>query len=108
MICQDSKNRCFATKPVKGGLSGVSPSSSPCPDGTSAVGDYHTHGNYSDRAGKPTTAALDEFDSLNFSPGDKSGITQDAQGRPGYKGYLGTPGNTYKVFDPSTGNVSNL
>jgi hypothetical protein len=47
--------------------------------------------------------AQDDFNSDQFSPTDKTGITADGAGNPGYSGYLGTPSGAYRKFDPATG-----
>jgi RHS repeat-associated protein len=95
--------------PIRGTDQGVNPWNAPVPAGTDVVGDYHTHADYS-IADPKTGAAIrtsdplrDDFNSDNFSFGDYAGIKQDAIGTPGYKGYLGTPSGTFKVFEPATG-----
>ncbi|WP_326938779.1 MULTISPECIES: RHS repeat-associated core domain-containing protein [unclassified Acidovorax] len=100
--CRGSE-KYISSKPKHGALSSTDPHDSPCPKGTSAVGDYHTHGNYSLTNGKATIASKDEFNSLNFSPTDISGISSDGVGKPNYTGYLGTPANTFHKFTPSSG-----
>jgi len=102
---KDGKFR--ATTPVKGTVDGVNPHNSPAPKGTQTVGDYHTHGEYSqvDAKGNVTVTGnpkQDSFNSDHFSSTDKQGITADAQGKAGYKGYLGTPGGKVLQFDPKT------
>ncbi len=37
-----------------------------CPEGSERVGDYHTHGFYSDDKGNKVTKENDVYDSLNF------------------------------------------
>lgn len=103
MICRDPEGQVFATKPVQGSLAGANPSNSPCPVGTTIIGDYHSHGNYSDTAGSPVTPDKDQYDSLNFSPTDYQGIAADGVGIPEYSGYLSTPDGTIKKYEPSTG-----
>ena len=41
-----------------------------CPEGSERVGDYHTHGFYSDDKGNKVTKENDVYDSLNFSSKD--------------------------------------
>ena len=102
---KDGKYR--ATTPVKGTVEGADPHSSPSPKGTDVKGDYHTHAEYStvDAKGNVTVTAnpkQDSFNSDHFSTPDTTGITADAQGKVGYKGYLGTPGGKVLQFDPRT------
>ncbi len=100
--------------PLQGTDQGVNPWDAGNPPNTSVVGDYHTHGDYSTfdaasgQAVRTSDPALDDFNSDNFSSQDYQGIRSDAAGSPGYKGYLGTPSGTFKVFDPATGNVGIL
>lgn len=44
MICWDREGAAFATEAVKGSTAAVDTTESPCPPGTKAHGDYHTHG----------------------------------------------------------------
>lgn len=102
----DGKYR--AINPVPGSVDDVNPHDSPSPQGAAVKGDYHTHGEYSLK--DPITGAVtvtadpkkDSFNSDKFSPGDRDGIKADAQGKPGYKGYLGTPSGRILEFDPKT------
>ncbi|WP_234921813.1 DUF4329 domain-containing protein [Salmonella enterica] len=82
---------------------GFSPSNSSCPFGSIKVGDYHTHGFYSDLKGNPVLPQYEAYDSLHFSPQDISGIASDGIGNPDYTGFLGTPDNKYYKFTPGTG-----
>jgi RHS repeat-associated protein len=109
--------RYHYTAPTRGGAAGVNPHASPRPAGTTLVGDYHTHGDYSRTAvpGGPairtSRAATDTFNSNRFSNGpggDIQGITADAVGRPGYRGYLGTPSGRFLEFNPATGVTRNI
>jgi len=92
------------------------------PDGATAVGDYHTHGDYS-IAGAPGEKPVrtsdpkqDDFNSDHFSgyhfgavnTGDKPNIESRAKGTPGYTGYLGTPSGTFLRYDPVMGKESVL
>jgi hypothetical protein len=96
------------TGPLKGTDQGANPWAAPNPPNTTAVGDYHTHGDYSTsdpttgRAIRTSDPLQDDFNSDNFSRQDYQGIASDASTRPNYKGYLGTPSGTFKVFDPAT------
>jgi len=112
-ICKKGKDKYFATPPISGNGDTVKPHDSPCPTGCKTVGDYHTHGDYSiaDPNGLPIRSkkAFDQFDSDNFSGLDKVGISGDAAiYGSGYKGYLGTPGKKYKVYNPASGKVGKL
>jgi len=114
IIYKDANGRYSYTGPARGTDQGFDPSSAPAPPGTTAVGDYHTHGDYSTmdpatgkavRTGDP---ARDDFNSDDFSQTDRDGIANDAAGKPGYKGYLGTPSGKFKQYDPSTGRTTDL
>ncbi|EBI4111997.1 TPA_asm: DUF4329 domain-containing protein, partial [Salmonella enterica subsp. salamae serovar 58:a:-] len=102
LVCKTSNNKYIATEAKQGSLAGFSPSNSSCPFGATKVGDYHTHGFYSDLKGNPVSPQNDAYDSLHFSPQDISGITSDGIGNPDYTGYLGTPDNKYYKFTPGT------
>ncbi len=113
-IYQDVHGQYWFTGPGRGTDQGFTPSSTPIPPGTQPAGDYHCHGDYSTvepgtgRAIRTSDPARDDFNSDNFSATDRSGITSDAAGHPGYKGYLGTPGGNFKAYDPSTGSTDPL
>ncbi|ECJ4505886.1 hypothetical protein DNU24_09105 [Salmonella enterica subsp. salamae] len=81
---------------------------SSCPLGSTKVGDYHTHGFYSDIKGNLVSPQNDSYDSLHFSPQDISGIATDGIGNPYYTGYLGTPNNKYYKFTPGTGKIEEM
>lgn len=96
------------TGPVGGTDQGSNPHDAKAPKGSKAVGDYHTHGDYSTLG--PNGSAVrthdphhDDFNSNHFSGGDKQGIAHDATGKPAYRGYLGTPSGRFLVYNPSTG-----
>lgn len=114
LIYKDSKGEYGFSGPVKGTDQGFNPASTTIPKGTTLVGDYHTHADYSTadpvtgRAVRTSDPARDDFNSDNFSAQDRRGIANDAVGRPGYRGYLGTPSGTFKVYDPATGKTSTL
>jgi hypothetical protein len=97
------------TGPIKGSDQGVNPFNAPVPAGCELVGDFHTHADYS-IVDRNTGAAIrtgdpkkDDFNSDNFSSTDMKGIKAVGSGKPGYKGYLGTPSGAFKVYDPATG-----
>jgi len=109
LIYRGKDGKYYYTGPVRGSDQGANPHSAPAPAGTTVVGDYHTHGDYSRadpatgaavRTGKPTQ---DDFNSDNFSTTDKTGIANDGASTPGYAGYLGTPSRTFRKYDPATG-----
>ena len=82
------------------------------------VGDYHTHGDYSqkDKDGNTVRATKAESGGAQdqFSPGDIDGIDRSANTAAqrgwtdDYKGYLGTPGGKILEYDPKTGKVRNI
>ena len=97
----------FASRPVPGTGTSFDPSQVKVPAGAEVAGDYHTHGDYSiaDANGNPVRTgnpARDDYNSDNFSRSDLRGIAADAVGKPGYAGYLGTPGGTLRKFDPAS------
>jgi RHS repeat-associated protein len=96
------------TEPQRGTPTGYNTSSARplVPKTGTIVGDYHTHGDYSHQVGGNvvrTTAAMDAFNSNNFSAADIRGITADAVGIPSYRGYLGTPSGVFRAYDPHAG-----
>jgi uncharacterized Zn-binding protein involved in type VI secretion len=85
------------------------------PPGTTVVGDYHAHGDYSMPIGgdpeKPcrtSDPANDPYQSDNFSQTDREGSAEDAGGNLNYRSYLGTPSGTFREYNPSTGKVRNI
>ena len=66
------------------------------------VGYWHTHGNYSDDFGNPTTKDKDSFKSNHFSPKDREVADMMGQGKVEYKGYVGTPSGAFKGYDGKT------
>ncbi len=110
LIYQGSDGKYYYTGPAKGTDQGANPlRDAPAPAGSTVVGDYHTHGDYS--TADPTTGAAirtsdpskDQFNSDNFSSQDKL----DNQ-KQGYPGYLGTPSGTFRKYDPATGNDTTI
>ncbi|HED1515945.1 TPA: DUF4329 domain-containing protein [Escherichia coli] len=71
-----------------------------CPEGSERVGDYHTHGFYSDDKGNKVTKENDVYDSLNFSSKDLTNSYMNGMGKKEYSSYLGTPNNTYLKYNP--------
>jgi RHS repeat-associated protein len=100
MICKDKRNgRIFKTGPITGTEDGCAPNSAPCPAGSTLVGIYHTHGEFTDKNGD----GKDDYDSENFSPADRryAGIL-------GVPIYLRTPSCQFKKYTPSTGNTTTM
>lgn len=104
LIYQGKDGKYYYTGPAKGTDQGANPlRDAPAPPGTKVVGDYHTHADYSTvdpvtgKAVRTSDPARDDFDSDNFSDTDKK--DSDKQG---YPGYLGTPGGTFRKYDPAT------
>jgi hypothetical protein len=94
--------------PIRGTDQGANPANAPAPAGTTVVGDYHTHGDYSvagpgGKAVRTSDPNRDDFNSDHFSSTDKTGIAHDAAGKPEYRGYLGTPSRRFLVYNPNTG-----
>ncbi|TRW17642.1 DUF4329 domain-containing protein [Glacieibacterium frigidum] len=94
------------TAPARGTSTGFDPTSVTIPSGTTLVGDFHTHADYSivDASGnvvRTSDPARDDFNSDQFSTTDLRGIAADAAGKPEYRGYLGTPSGNFRVFDPA-------
>ncbi len=88
------------------------------PKGALAVGEYHTHGDYSKisrRTGRPvrvSRASRDQYNSNNFSGSDKLRYSQIYNGlisaNPNVSGlnwfgYLGTPSGAFKAYDSAAG-----
>ncbi|EEC7830502.1 RHS repeat-associated core domain-containing protein, partial [Escherichia coli] len=71
-----------------------------CPEGSERVGDYHTHGFYSDDKGNKVTKENDVYDSLNFSSKDLTNSYMNGMGKKECSSYLGTPNNTYLKYNP--------
>jgi hypothetical protein len=113
VIYRDASGRYGYTRPIPGKDQTFDLSQTPNPPGTTLVGDYHTHADYSTldlttyKAIRTRDPSKDEFDSDNFSSTDKLGyILRGGRGsNPDYRGYLGTPSGKFKVYNPSTGTV---
>ncbi len=105
LIYKGTDGKYYYTGPAKGTDQGANPlKQAPAPAGTTVVGDYHTHGDYS-TIDPVTKAAVrtndpkkDQLNSDNFSTQDKNDNIKQ-----GYPGYLGTPSGTFRKFDPATG-----
>ena len=105
LVYRGSDGKYYYTGPAKGTDQGADPlRQAPAPTGTTIVGDYHTHGDYSTAdpatgdAVRTSDPARDDFNSDNFSTQDKLDNR-----RVGYPGYLGTPSGTCRKYDPATG-----
>ncbi|EJS4540697.1 DUF4329 domain-containing protein, partial [Salmonella enterica] len=107
LICKKDENY-FYTGPLKGNLAGVNPYKAACPDDSKRVGVYHTHGYFSDTEGNKVLKGNDAYDSLHFSPQDKSSADFFAKGEKEYSSYLGTPESTYLKYNPKTQKVSEM
>lgn len=99
MICKTDCDEYYYTT-TWGTLSGCDPSAAPCNGEDKEIAYWHTHGNYSDQYGNPTTSQNDFFDSEHFSKPSSQG-----PGDTGYAnqhdldGYLGTPSNQFWQYD---------
>jgi RHS repeat-associated protein len=108
-IYRTPAGRYHYTGPRRGTAAGFNPDPARVPAGGTLVGDYHTHGDYSrqptpgGRVFRTSSAATDTLNSNQFSGTDIAGITADAAGRPGYRGYLGTPSGVFREFTPGPG-----
>lgn len=109
LVFRGADGQYYYTGPLQGGPTGANPSDAAAPAGSTVMGDYHTHGDYS--TADPTTGAAvrtsdparDDFNSDHFSTTDLNGIAHDGAGNPDYRGYLGTPSGTFRSYDPATG-----
>ncbi len=114
LVYRGSDGKYYYTGPVQGSDQGANPRNAPAPAGSTVVGDYHTHGDYSTAdphtgaAVRTSDPAHDDFNSDHFSTTDKHGIASDGSGVPGYAGYLGTPSGTFRRYDPATGSDTTL
>ncbi|EAA6145441.1 type IV secretion protein Rhs, partial [Salmonella enterica subsp. enterica] len=74
------------------------------PKGSTPVGQYHTHGDYSDRGFNRTNKAGDHHNSDQFSSKDISIHNQANGSYPDYTDALGTPsGGFWKIFGRVSG-----
>lgn len=105
LIYKDADSNYHYTTPNKG--KGTSSSVGTAPDGTTVVGDYHTHGDYS----RPilfglfvvrTSAAKDAYISNHFSDTDMAENRDSARSNPQFRGYLGTPSGALRIYNPIT------
>ncbi|HEX2724657.1 MAG TPA: DUF4329 domain-containing protein, partial [Beijerinckiaceae bacterium] len=114
LIYRGADGQYYYTGPVAGTPTSSRPNDAPAPAGSTVVGDYHTHGDYSTT--DPATGqsiptdnpAEDQYNSDHFSGTDKKAIGESAADNPGYKGYLGTPSGGFKQYDPATGKETAL
>ncbi len=107
-IYRTPAGRYHYTRPRRGSADGFAgPDPARVPAGSTMVGDYHTHGDYSrqptpgGRIFRTSRAATDTLNSNQFSGTDIAGITADAAGNPSYRGYLGTPSGVFREFNPT-------
>jgi hypothetical protein len=92
---------------LKDSADAVNGYNAPNPDGTSVVGDYHTHGDYSWKNfdGTVTWTGDPNRDNLRsnyFSADDIKMSTLIGGSDPNYRSYLGTPSGVFKVYNPYT------
>jgi RHS repeat-associated protein len=111
LIYKDSAGSYGFTGPITGGSNGVDPFDAPIPDGTTLVGVYHTHGDYSIlgpdlESIRTSDPAQDCCHSDSFSTDDKRLSNLYGSGIPEFKSYLGTPSGIFRVYDPATGKDS--
>ena len=105
LIYRDIKTKKYHFTDSKPGTDHDSqPYDATIPAGTVAVGEYHTHGDYSIRrngkAVRTSDPKRDDYNSDNFSGGDKTGAMERSREAPkGYKMYLGTPSGVFRVYD---------
>jgi hypothetical protein len=114
LIFRGADGKYYYTGPLRGTDQGANPAAAPAPPGSTVVGDYHTHGDYSTAdpatgaAVRTSDPARDDFNSDQFSTTDKTGIANDGAGNPEYRGYLGTPSGVFRQYDPATGSDTTL
>jgi len=107
LVYRDANGRYGYTAPLQGTVDGFNPGAVTVPPGTTVVGDYHTHADYSvpNATGGGTRTSdpgNDGYGSDGFSQPDRTGIAADAAGNADYRGYLGTPGGTFHEYNPAT------
>jgi RHS repeat-associated protein len=110
----------YATNPVEGTLDSSAPWNSVAKQallnaGGVPVGDYHTHGDYTDDNGNPAAKENSSYDDDHFSPTDETNSKGWAQmvsnvygSNSQYESYLGTPSGQFYQYNSSTGVVSPL
>ena len=113
LIYKGRDGKYHYTGPKEGTDQGANPHDAKAPRGSSVVGDYHTHGDYSiagpnGEAIRTHDSHRDDFNSDHFSGVDKAGIAHDAIGKPDYRGYLGTPSGKFLTYNPGTGQEGEL
>lgn len=100
------------TRPQRGTIHGFSLSTVHLPTGTTEVGNYHTHGDYSQpnltRPGYHRVRPhQDTTGSLYFSGDDVLVARKRARIRS-YRAYLGRPDGEYLFYEPGTNNYGKL
>jgi hypothetical protein len=87
-VCKDrNTGKYFTTGPVRGTVSGCSRASVPCPDCSTWVAVWHTHG------GPDPTYSPEEFSPRDMNFADKNNIDN----------YLGTPSGQFLHYPADTG-----
>ena len=109
----DSTGKYHYSGPVIGDDQGVSPYDAGHPAGTTVVGYYHTHGDYSTvgpsgKAIRTSDPTADRFNSDHFSDTDKDIADRRVSGNADYRAYLGTPGGDFLEYNPTTRRESPL
>jgi RHS repeat-associated protein len=111
------KGGCFyATQPAPGSgdhIKNIALGMERMPPDGHMTGDYHTHGPYAKHGpdGKPvptSSRAQDEYNADSFSDVDKANSRIANSLIPNWQSYLGTPGEGFKQYNPTTGKVTRL
>ncbi|WP_426389182.1 RHS repeat-associated core domain-containing protein [Variovorax sp. R-27] len=98
-----------ATRGEKDTVNPWGPTAKSIPKCAQEVGYWHTHGDHSDQYGNRTTRAKDYYGSNNFSPEDKDAAKAGMQhDHPDYRGYVGTPSDGYKGYNPKANQTYRL
>jgi len=110
LIYRDSSGQYYYSGPAMGTDQGANPwADAPIPAGCQEIGYYHTHGDYSTMdaatgaAVRTSDPMRDDFNSDNFSGRDKAAALSHGTGNPDYRGYVATPGGSFRSYDPATG-----
>jgi RHS repeat-associated protein len=118
VVKRNSDGKYGYTQPTIGGLDGVTLNPDTVPTGSfTVVGDYHTHGNYSDKQGNVVPKSQDSYDADHFSPTDTQGNDKnwvkdrDEKVLPKADwnaGYLGTPSGGIYRYSPGIAPPGNV
>lgn len=109
LIFKDALGCYGYTGAIVGNEDGVNPfdGTASIPKGTTEVGYWHTHGEYSifdenDNIIKTGDSKRDDFDSDKFSEQDLTVADRRGEEVEEYKGYVATPGNLYQGYNAKT------